>query len=53
MIRRGSFTGGVAQLRKAILEYIEEHNRDPRLFQWNATPDQIFKKIEKFCSKLA
>lgn len=52
VIRRGSFTG-VPQLRKAILDYIDEHNREPQAFRWSATPEQIFKKIEKYCSKLA
>lgn len=51
VIRRGSFTG-VAQLRKAILEYIDEHNRKPTPFRWIATPERIFEKIERYCNKL-
>lgn len=51
VIRRGSFIS-VAQLRAAILEYIEEHNKNASPFRWTATPEKIFEKIEKYCSKL-
>lgn len=51
VIRRASFTG-VAQLRKAILDYIDEHNREPKAFRWTATPERIFEKVEKYCNKL-
>lgn len=51
VIRRGSFTS-VAQLRKAILDYIDLHNRNPRIFRWTATADEVFGKIESFCNKL-
>ena len=45
-IRRGSFKS-VASLTKAIDEYIEENNRDPKPFEWTATAESIFEKIEK------
>ena len=45
-IRRGSFTS-VASLTKAIDEYITENNRDPKPFEWTATAESIFEKIEK------
>lgn len=51
VIRRGSFTS-VAQLRKAILDYIDLHNQNPRPFQWTATAEEVFGKIERFCNKL-
>lgn len=52
IIRRGSFTG-VPQLRKAIIEYIDQSNKEPTPFNWTATPEQIFQKIERFCNKLS
>ena len=45
-IRRGSFKS-VSSLTKAIDEYIEENNRDPKPFEWTATAESIFEKIEK------
>ncbi|WP_309401092.1 IS630 family transposase, partial [Cerasicoccus maritimus] len=43
-IRRGSFSS-VNQLRKAMDEYINMHNENPKPFQWTATPDSIFEKM--------
>lgn len=51
VIRRGSFTS-VAQLRKAILDYIKAHNEDPKPLIWTATADRIFEKIVSYCNKL-
>lgn len=51
MIRRGVFRS-VPQLKRAIMTYIEENNKDPKPFQWRATADQIFEKIESFCKGL-
>jgi transposase len=45
-IRRGSFKS-VSSLTKAIDEYIKENNRNPNPFEWTATAESIFKKIEK------
>lgn len=52
VIRRGSFTS-VAQLRNAILRYVDNHNQNPVPFRWSASPERIFEKIKKFCNKLA
>lgn len=52
VIRRGSFTS-VPNLRKAIVNYIDTYNVDPKPFVWTATAERIFEKIEKFCGKLA
>ncbi len=43
-IRRGSF-GSVKELEKAIVDYIEQHNSDPKPFVWTKTAEQIFDKI--------
>jgi transposase len=52
VIRRNSFTG-LAQLKKAILDYIANHNQNPTPFRWTATADRIFEKIGGYCNKLA
>ena len=43
-IRRGSFSS-VKELEKAIVDYIEQHNDDPKPFVWTKTAEQIFDKI--------
>lgn len=51
MIRRGVFRS-VAELRKAIVNYLEENNKEPKPFTWTATADQVFEKIRTFCKEL-
>jgi transposase len=43
-IRRGNFRS-VKELEKAILDYIDGHNEDPKPFNWTATPEQVFDKL--------
>jgi transposase len=50
-IRRGSFRS-VAELRQAILSYIDRHNAAPRPFQWTASADLILGKVQSICSGL-
>lgn len=45
-IRRGSF-GNVRELIKAIKQYIDSHNQNPKVFIWSASVDKIMKKINK------
>ena len=45
-IRRGSFKS-VKDLIKAINQYIESHNQNPRVFVWTASVQSIMKKISK------
>ena len=47
-IRRGAFRS-VAALEAAIMEYLANHNENPRPFVWTATADLIFKKVQKTC----
>jgi len=47
-IRRGVFKS-VRQLEKAIHDYLEEHNENPKPFVWTATADEIFGKITRLC----
>jgi len=45
-IRRGTF-GSVKELERAIHDYIEHHNKNPRPFRWTATPEKIFDKLSE------
>jgi transposase len=48
-IRRGTFRS-VAELNRAISQYLRENNRHPRPFIWTATASRIMKKI-KHCKE--
>jgi len=45
-IRRGSFTS-VPQLIEAIMQYVNNHNQNPRIFVWSAPVERILTKIAK------
>src|SRR3989338_6012176 len=45
-IRRGSFKS-VPDLINAIMEYLENHNQNPRVFIWSASVERILSKIAK------
>jgi len=45
-IRRGSFKS-VPDLIKAILQYLDNHNQNPRVFIWSASVERIMTKITK------
>lgn len=45
-IRRGSFKN-VPELIKAITQYIDTHNQNPRVFVWSASVEKIMAKIAK------
>ena len=49
-IRRGSFNS-VKQLKQSIMEYLDHHNENPHPFNWTATADQIFSKVQRFCER--
>jgi len=51
MIRRGTFPS-VQSLERAIYEYIDEHNKDPKPFVWKATAEDIFAKLERLCQRI-
>jgi transposase len=46
-IRRGTFTS-VADLERAIREYLGDHNSTAKPFVWTATADSIFAKLSKY-----
>ncbi len=45
-IRRGTFHN-VKQLQRAITDYIDEHNENPKAFKWTAKADTILKKVRR------
>jgi len=45
-IRRGSFAS-VPELVDAIMNYVENHNQNPKVFVWSATVTSILTKIAK------
>jgi len=45
-IRRGSFKN-VPELIAAIMQYIEQHNQNPRVFVWTASVENIMTKVSK------
>jgi transposase len=45
-IRRGSFEN-VPALIRAINDYLENHNQNPKLFVWTASVEQLMAKIAK------
>jgi len=51
-IRRGSFRS-VAELERAIEDYLRHHNADPRPFVWTKDADLILRKVQKVAERLA
>jgi transposase len=50
-IRRGVFQS-VADLHRAIKEYIAAHNKNPRPFRWTASAELIVGKVKHICNEL-
>jgi transposase len=51
-IRRGAFKS-VAELERAIEEYLQAHNQHPRPFVWTKSADVILNKVRKLAERLA
>jgi transposase len=51
-VRRGSHTT-VAALEKAMLNYLDQRNRDPKPFVWTADADLILGKISRLCKRIS
>jgi transposase len=45
-IRRGVFRS-VAELQSAIMEYLENHNADPKPFIWTKSAGEILEKVAR------
>jgi transposase len=50
-IRRGSFDS-LRSLEKAIREYLEQNDREPRPFMWTADADLILGKVQRLCKRM-
>ncbi len=46
LIRRRAFNS-VAELKTAIMEYLENHNADPKPFIWIKSASQILEKVAR------
>jgi transposase len=49
-IRRGTFHSTCA-LEKAIQEFLDVHNQQPKPFVWTKTADEIFESLAHFCKR--
>jgi hypothetical protein len=45
-IRRGAFKS-VAELKSAIMKYLENHNADPKPFIWTKSAGEILEKVAR------
>jgi transposase len=51
-LRRGAHRS-TAELERAIREYIDARNRNPKPFVWTKTADEILASIERFCKRIS
>src|SRR5260370_3030394 len=51
-VRRGSHTAFGA-LEKAMLDYLDQRNRDPKPFVWTADADLILGKVERLSKRIS
>lgn len=49
-IRRGIFNS-VQSLEQAIMEYLDQHNQDPKPFVWTASADLILDRVTRLCER--
>lgn len=49
-LRRGVHRS-TSDLEKAILDYLETHNNDPKPFNWTKSADDILAAIKRFCTR--
>ena len=51
-VRRGSHTA-VRALEKAMLDYLDQRNKNPKPFVWTADADLILGKIERLSKRIS
>jgi transposase len=49
-IRRGVFRS-TQELEKAIRQYLDQHNQQPKPFVWTKTADEILDSLARFCAR--
>ena len=50
-IKRGSHRSTL-ELEKAIRNFLEAHNEDPKPFVWHKSADEIIESVGRFCSRI-
>jgi transposase len=50
-IKRGSHRSTL-ELEKAIRNFLEIHNQDPKPFVWHKTADEIIESVARFCKRI-
>src|SRR5262249_4260863 len=51
-VRRGSHTR-IRSLEKAMLDYLDQRNTNPKPFVWTADADLILGKVERLCKRIS
>src|SRR5262245_4310030 len=51
-IRRGAFKS-TTELERAIRDYLETYNGDPKPFVWTKTADQILESLKRYCERIS
>jgi len=51
-IRRGVYRS-VTALKKAIMKYLDEHNKTPTPFVWVASADLILERVKNVCARIS
>src|SRR5262252_6456041 len=51
-VRRGSHTA-IRALEKAMLDYLDQRNKDPKPFVWTAGADLILSKVERLSKRIS
>jgi transposase len=51
-VRRGSHTA-VSQLERAMLQYLDQRNENPKPFVWTAPADMILGKVGRLCERIS
>jgi transposase len=51
-IRRGAFRS-VKALKKAIQDYLDNHNQNPKPFLWTAEAELILSRVKKVCERIS
>jgi len=51
-VRRGSHTADRV-LKKAMLDYLDQRNDNPKSFVWTADADLILGKVERLCKRIS
>src|SRR5262249_39019034 len=50
-LRRSAFRS-VKALEKAIIEYLDHHNENPKPFRWTADADMILERVANVCKRI-